>query len=286
MHFARAPARAATRERAAGIAGAAAAPLARPGGQPRRASPALLGPLAGQTDLVVLPETFTTGFSMEVERLGEPAGGDERASGCKAQAAALDAAVTGSVITRRTAATTTGCCGLTPDRRGAALRQAPSCFAWAGEHEHFTAGRERLERAAGAGCACVRWCATTCASRSSAAGAPQLDYDLLHLRRQLAGGARGCVAPAAAGARHRESGLRRRREPGRHRRRWTCPTPATASPSISSGGHSLELGGRAAVRDHGRSCRRAAGGLPGEVPGAPGRRPLQPRSVTVTAPDP
>ena len=28
---------------------------------------ALLEPLAGSTDLVVLPETFTTGFSMEVE---------------------------------------------------------------------------------------------------------------------------------------------------------------------------------------------------------------------------
>ena len=36
---------------------------------------ALLAPLAGQTDLVVLPETFTTGFSMEVERLAEAAGG-------------------------------------------------------------------------------------------------------------------------------------------------------------------------------------------------------------------
>ena len=27
---------------------------------------ALIAPLAGNTDLVVLPETFTTGFSMEV----------------------------------------------------------------------------------------------------------------------------------------------------------------------------------------------------------------------------
>ena len=35
----------------------------------------LLRPLAKQTDLVVLPETFTTGFSMEVERLGEAPGG-------------------------------------------------------------------------------------------------------------------------------------------------------------------------------------------------------------------
>jgi predicted amidohydrolase len=58
----------------------------------------LLVPLAGQTDLVVLPETFTTGFSMEVERLGEAEDGESSAWLC-ALAARLDAAVTGSVIT-------------------------------------------------------------------------------------------------------------------------------------------------------------------------------------------
>src|SRR5437762_7068350 len=35
----------------------------------------LLEGLAGRTDLVVLPETFTTGFSMKVQELGEPAAG-------------------------------------------------------------------------------------------------------------------------------------------------------------------------------------------------------------------
>ena len=59
----------------------------------------LLAPLAGQTDLVVLPETFTTGFSMEVELLGEAVGGDS-VEWLKLQAARLGAAVTGSVITR------------------------------------------------------------------------------------------------------------------------------------------------------------------------------------------
>jgi predicted amidohydrolase len=59
----------------------------------------LLAPLAGRTDLVILPETFTTGFSMEVEALGETAGGAS-VDWLRAQAAALDAAVTGSVITR------------------------------------------------------------------------------------------------------------------------------------------------------------------------------------------
>jgi len=59
---------------------------------------ALLGPLAGSIDLVVLPETFTTGFSMEVERLGEPAGGPTGVW-LADLAQELDAAITGSVIT-------------------------------------------------------------------------------------------------------------------------------------------------------------------------------------------
>jgi omega-amidase len=58
----------------------------------------LIAPLAGNTDLVVLPETFTTGFSMEVERLGEPADGPT-STWLEDLAAELDAAITGSVIT-------------------------------------------------------------------------------------------------------------------------------------------------------------------------------------------
>src|SRR5581483_10838003 len=59
---------------------------------------ALLAPLAGQTDLIVLPETFTTGFSMDVKRIGEPAGGPTT-HWIRALADRLDAVITGSVIT-------------------------------------------------------------------------------------------------------------------------------------------------------------------------------------------
>jgi omega-amidase len=59
----------------------------------------LLSPLAGSTDLVVLPEMFTTGFSMAPERLAEPAGGPT-AQWLTEMARRLDAAVTGSLITR------------------------------------------------------------------------------------------------------------------------------------------------------------------------------------------
>jgi omega-amidase len=55
-------------------------------------------PLAGRTDLVVLPETFTTGFSMEVQSLAEPVNGPTT-RWLTQLAERLDAAVTGSVIT-------------------------------------------------------------------------------------------------------------------------------------------------------------------------------------------
>src|SRR5271167_3870642 len=98
----------------------------------------LLAPLAGHTDLVILPETFTTGFSMEVETLAEAASGPS-VDWLRAQAAALDAAVTGSVITRE------GRCYY-----NRLLWALPSgevrhydkrhLFRMGREHEHFTAG--------------------------------------------------------------------------------------------------------------------------------------------------
>jgi omega-amidase len=55
-----------------------------------------LRPLAGTTDLAVLPEMFTSGFTMKAEQHAEPADGETRAW-LLAQAAALDAMVGGSV---------------------------------------------------------------------------------------------------------------------------------------------------------------------------------------------
>lgn len=100
---------------------------------------ALVLPLAGHTDLVVLPETFTTGFSMDVERLAESAGGPS-SQWLARLATRLDAAITGSVITK-------------DDERyyNRLLWAAPSAepraydkrhlFRMGREHQHFTAGR-------------------------------------------------------------------------------------------------------------------------------------------------
>lgn len=58
-----------------------------------------LAGLAGRTDLVVLPEMFTTGFTMDAQQLAEPADGPTVAW-LRTQAGRLDAAVAGSLIVR------------------------------------------------------------------------------------------------------------------------------------------------------------------------------------------
>ncbi len=65
----------------------------------RRRLQGRFGALAGKTDLVVLPEMFTTGFTMEAESVAEPANGPTVAW-MREQAAALGAVITGSIATR------------------------------------------------------------------------------------------------------------------------------------------------------------------------------------------
>ncbi len=98
----------------------------------------LLAPLAGATDLVVLPETFTTGFSMAVDTQAEEAGG-ETVAWLKGQARMLDAAVTGSVITRAAGQCYNRLLWVTPE---GAVRHYDKrhLFRMGREHEHFTAG--------------------------------------------------------------------------------------------------------------------------------------------------
>lgn len=58
---------------------------------------ALLAPLAGQTDLIVLPEMFTTGFTMAPETVAEPMPGPTL-EWLAQQAQALGAAICGSAV--------------------------------------------------------------------------------------------------------------------------------------------------------------------------------------------
>ena len=94
-------------------------------------------------DLVILPEMFTTGFSMESAALAEPEEGDTHAW-LREQAARLQAVVTGTLIVQ----------AADGSYRNRLLWAQPDgqvrhydkrhLFRMAGEHEHFTPGDEQM----------------------------------------------------------------------------------------------------------------------------------------------
>ena len=104
---------------------------------------ARLGAMApGSADLVVLPEMFTTGFSMDSAALAEPAGG-ATAQWLQSWSRRLGAAVTGSVMTRDGDRFVNRLWFATPE--GELHRyDKRHLFRMAGEHEHFAAGGESL----------------------------------------------------------------------------------------------------------------------------------------------
>ena len=103
---------------------------------------ALLAPLAKNTDLIVLPEMFTTGFSMEVEQLAEPVNGPT-SQWLAAKALALNAAITGSLITKDGEHYYNRMLWAAPD---APVRHYDKrhLFRMANEHHHFTPGGEPM----------------------------------------------------------------------------------------------------------------------------------------------
>jgi omega-amidase len=103
---------------------------------------ALLAPLAGHTDVVVLPEMFTTGFSMDVEELAESADGPT-STWLQQKALDLRAAITGSVMTKDGGHFYNRMLWAEPD---ASLRYYDKrhLFRMASEHQRFTAGSKPL----------------------------------------------------------------------------------------------------------------------------------------------
>jgi predicted amidohydrolase len=101
-----------------------------------------LAPLAGVTDLIVLPEMFTTGFTMEPERYAEAANG-RSVDWLRRKARDLRACVVGSVATldggkhfnRLTWARPDGSCASYDKRH---------LFRMGREHEHYAAGAHRI----------------------------------------------------------------------------------------------------------------------------------------------
>ena len=102
----------------------------------------LTADLAGQSDVVVLPEMFATGFSMQPERLAEPPLGPT-VQWMQRLAKRLDAAVVGSVITVDGGSHYNRLHWVQPDGQ-AATYDKRHLFRMGGEDRHYAAGQQAL----------------------------------------------------------------------------------------------------------------------------------------------
>lgn len=102
----------------------------------------LIGGLHGTTDLVILPETFTSGFSNDAIERAEDMDGPTVAW-MRDWARELDAAVAGSLQLRTDAGVYNRLLFVTPDGE---IRHYDKrhLFRYASEHERYAAGRDRL----------------------------------------------------------------------------------------------------------------------------------------------
>jgi predicted amidohydrolase len=98
--------------------------------------------LVGSTDLVLLPEMFTTGFSMNCAALAEPMDG-KTVEWLREQAQWLGAVVTGSFIAAENGRFFNRLVWMRPDG-GFDVYDKRHLFTLGNEHLHFTAGRQKL----------------------------------------------------------------------------------------------------------------------------------------------
>lgn len=98
--------------------------------------------ISNPTDIIVLPEMFNTGFSMDSERLAESMDG-KTTVWMKEQAVRSDAVVTGSLIVSENGDYYNRLIWAQPDGEFY-IYDKRHLFRMAGEHNHFTSGKERL----------------------------------------------------------------------------------------------------------------------------------------------
>lgn len=98
--------------------------------------------LQGKADVALLPETFTTGFSMDAAVLAEPPGGPTLPA-VKEWAAAYNLAIAGSFIAAENGRYFNRGFFVTPEG-DVRLYDKRHLFRMAGENEHYTAGNTRL----------------------------------------------------------------------------------------------------------------------------------------------
>ena len=102
----------------------------------------LLDPLRGQTDLILLPEMFTTGFSMAATRFAEPEDGPTR-TWMADQATKANAVILGSYIVEEGGGFYNRLLWVSPDGQIARYDKR-HLFSLAGEHLYYRAGQARL----------------------------------------------------------------------------------------------------------------------------------------------
>lgn len=102
----------------------------------------LLRRVSGKTDLAILPETFTTGFSMDVEKLADTMDG-ETLTTVKSWAVKYDMAIVGSFIAVEEGKYFNRAFFITPEGL-AGYYDKRHLFRMAGEDKHFTAGDKRV----------------------------------------------------------------------------------------------------------------------------------------------
>ncbi len=95
-----------------------------------------------ETDLIVLPEMFTTGFSMNSEKLAEPAGG-KTFKWMRQMAKQKRCSITGSYIVKENSDYFNRLYFVYPDGTSA-YYDKKHLFALAGEDKSYTAGQEKL----------------------------------------------------------------------------------------------------------------------------------------------
>ena len=100
--------------------------------------------IKGKPDLIILPEMFNTGFSMQAEKLAEPMN-SKTFRWMKQQAAQSGAVVTGSFIVKEEGKYFNRLIWMEPDGNYATYDKR-HLFRMADEHHHFNMGKQRLIR--------------------------------------------------------------------------------------------------------------------------------------------
>ena len=99
--------------------------------------------LKNQTDIIVLPEMFTTGFSMHPERLAESFNDSKTIDWMKRMAAKINAAVCGSIIIEESGNYFNRFIWAAPDGE-IEYYDKRHLFTLAGEHKPYKAGEKKL----------------------------------------------------------------------------------------------------------------------------------------------